>query len=254
MKLRRVILGLALTAMCTGSAEAVPLLQLDMAGGVYDPTTETIVAPGGPFQLFAILTPKTGATQQEINSLLNTTFYVSIALSPQVGPAPANLGSFAFGQTGSVTTYNATSNLTYGTPPIEYLAATFDPGDLAKHGIYDTYFAEFSFKFSPLDTATTYNTANNPGGPTANAAGGSFYASFVGNSTLLASAYNLHFDLYDEIAARCAKNQTCTDTDIEHFAPFSHDAQTQRVPEPSAAMFLLLGSAMAAGYRFRRLA
>ena len=47
-------------------AEAIPLLQLDMKGGVYDPATETIVAPGGSFELYAILTPQTGATAAEI--------------------------------------------------------------------------------------------------------------------------------------------------------------------------------------------
>ncbi|HSL23620.1 MAG TPA: choice-of-anchor N protein [Vicinamibacterales bacterium] len=245
------LLGLALL-LVTARADALPLLQLDLKGGVYDPVTQTIVAPGGAFELFAILTPKGGASQTEIDALLNTTYYVSIALTPKVGPAPADLGSFTFGQTGSVNTYSATSSLVYGTPPIESMGAVSDPNDLPGHGIYDTYFAEFAFTFSPLDRAVSYNTADNPGGPTLSASGGSYYASFVGNSTLLASAYNLHFDLYDEIAAKCAANKTCTDKDVQHFAPFSHDAQTrERIPEPSAAAFLLLGSAIAAGYRLR---
>lgn len=247
----RAILGLAFL-LVTATADAYPLLQLDLKGGTYDPATQTIVAPGGAFELFAILTPRARASQSDIDALLNTTYYVSVALTPKVGPTGSDLGSFTFGQTGSTQTYSATSSLVYGTPPIEAMQATTDPGDLPGHGIYETYFTEFAFTFSPLDRADSYNTADDPGGPTLNAGGGSYYASFLGNSTLLASAYNLHFDLYDEIAGKCAKNGSCTDLDVDHFAPFSHDAQTtERIPEPTTAVFLLLGSALAAGYRFR---
>lgn len=249
---RGLVLGGLLFALTGAGAEAVPLLQLDMKGGVYDPITETIVAPGGPFELFALLTPKTNASAADIAALLNTTFYISVALSPQVGPAGANLGSFTFGQTGSINNYSATSGMTYGTPPIEYLAAAKDPGDLAGHGIFPTYFVEYAFKFSAVNTATQYNTMDNPGGPTPSATGTAFYASFLGNSSLLASGYNLHFDLYDEIARQCNSLGICKDIDVNRFAPFSHDASTRQVPEPSTVAFLVLGSAIAAASRYRR--
>jgi hypothetical protein len=245
--LRNAVLAMAFTAMSTASTEAIPLLQLDMKGGTYDPVTESIVAPGGAFELFAILTPKTGASQTDINALLNTTYYVSIALMPPPTPGPGGLGSFTFGQTGSVNNYTA-GNLTYGTPPAEYIEAKTDPGDLSKHGIYPTYFAEYAFTFKPFNRAIAYNTADAPGGPTFGATGTAFYASFIGDTASLANGYNLHFDLYDVVTKLCAKT-SCTDIDVNRFAPFSHDAQTtSRIPEPSGVLFLMLGSAIAAGF------
>jgi hypothetical protein len=234
--------------------EAVPLLQLDMAGGVYDPITETIVAPNGTFTVFAILTPQNNATSAEIAALLNTNFYVSVALTPQLQqttPAP-NLGSFSFGaQGGTQTTVNAATGMTYGVPPLEIMATTqgFDPGDLSKHGIYPTYFSEFKFNFSAAQQSGVYNTANTPGGPQAGT--GAYYFAFTGNSSLLNPGYQLHFDLYNESLQNCATKKNpaaCLDVDVNSFAPFSHDAETiprKQVPEPTAALGLLTGLAVA---------
>ena len=228
-------------------SEAVPLLQLDMAGGVYDPVTQTIVAPGGSFTVYAILTPQTGATAQEIAKLLSTNYYVSVALTPQLQqttPAP-NLGSFTFGaQGGTQNTINAATGMTYGVPPLELMSTMqgFDPGDLSKHGIYPTYFSEFGFNFSGLQQSGVYNTATTPGGPQAGT--GAYYFAFTGNSSLLAAGYQLHFDLYTESLSDCAtkKNpQACLDVDVNSFAPFSHDAETTQVPEPASAFMLAAG-------------
>lgn len=246
-------LGLAalllLAPVLTTKADAVPLLQLDMAGGVYDPVTETIVAPGGAFTVYAILTPKQNATAAEITALLNTTYYVAAAVTPQLAPPGAPLGSFTMGPSGGTQTLvNATTDMTYGVPPLETMATLqgFDPGDLAKHGVYPTYFSQFSFNFSAANKTTEYNTATNPGGPTPNANGTSYYFALTGNNTLFSTAYNLHFDLYNEAVVNCAAKKSttpCTDVDIDSFAPFSHDAEVTppppSVPEPSSALFLL---------------
>jgi hypothetical protein len=238
-------------------AEAIPLLQLDMKGGVYDPATETITAPGGSFELYAILTPGQNATAAEIAALLADTYYVSVGLTPQLNTA-ASLGSFDFGQTGTTpTTVDVTADMTYGTPPLETFLSLqgFDPNDLAKHGIYPTYFAQFEVHFTAVDTTLAYNTANNPGGLTPDPTGTAYYVSFTGDSSLLAAGYNLHFDLYSTDVLNCGKKgfPLCQDVDVDKFAPFSHDAETtQQVPEPSSALFAALGLAAAGFSRLRR--
>ncbi len=235
-----------LTALGT-KAEAVPLLQLDIQGGVYDPVTQTIVAPGGQFTLYAILTPKTNSTAAEITALLSKQYFVAAALSPQLAPPGGNLGSFTIGlQGGTQNTVSATSGMTYGVPPLETMSSLqgMDPGDLAQHGMYPTYFYQLGFYFSPLNTAVTYNTATNPGGPTPSATGGSYYVAITGNNTLLSNLYRLHFDLYNEAVYNCATKKNpaaCADVDIDSFAPFSHDAEVTQVPEPCVGITMLAG-------------
>lgn len=119
--MKRILKALALVTLLvlgpamSHEAEALPVLQLDFAGGTYDPVTETVVADSGPFTLYAILTPERRATQQEIDALLGTTFYISVALTPQLGDTDPSLGSFSF----AGDNVNVTSDMTYGVPPIE---------------------------------------------------------------------------------------------------------------------------------------
>jgi hypothetical protein len=249
--LNAALLGLASMAVLPGTAAAVPLLQLDIAGGYYDTSTQTIIASGPVFTLTAVLTPSQNATATDIANLLNDTFYISAAVTPQYGPTDG--GSFVFnGQTVDVI-----GDMVYGTPPMDTpgLIQTTDPGDLAPHAIYPTYFSEFGFQFSPVNRALEYNTADNPGGLTPSATGTSYYANFSVDTRLLDPSYAIHFDLYDTFLRNCSRNLTasgCTDVDIDHFAPFSHDAQSPPVPEP--ASMLLLGSGIGAGVlrRLRR--
>jgi hypothetical protein len=208
-------------------AYAVPSLQLDILGGTYDTSTETIVTSSNQFTLYALLNPDAMAT-------LTDTYYLSVALTPQLS-TPADLGSFSI----NGSTINVTSDMTYGTPPIELFASAngFDAGDLPKHGVYPTYFSQFQFKFEPIQTSAIYNTQTTPGvGPSSGA--GLYWYAFDIDKSLLSSAYQLHFDLYNTTFGRPA----LTDTDIKSFAPFSHDAGTT-VPEP--ASLLLLGAGLA---------
>ena len=74
-----VVLTAAVLAGTSGTVLAIPSLQLDIAGGTYDPVTETIIASSTPFTLYAYLVPDSGAP-------LTGTYYISAAILPAVGP------------------------------------------------------------------------------------------------------------------------------------------------------------------------
>src|SRR3972149_3217574 len=67
--------------------------------------------------------------------------------------------------------------------------------------------------------------------------GSMYYVVFTVDTALLQSDYAIHFDLYNTALARRAT----TDIDITQFAPFSHDAQSRRVPEPHTILLLGIG-------------
>ena len=235
--------------------EAYPVLQLDIIGGTYDRETETIVSDGASFTLVALLTPKPNT---DLAALLTETYYISAAVSPQVGPIGYSIGSFTW----NGSTHQVTEDMTYGTPPLEGLHdATTDPGDLSSHGVYPTYFAELPLNFSAANRAVAYNTQDralagtpiNLAAPTANDQ--IAYYQLITVTTSLADGYQLHFDLYDTyLLEKCRRGTCSSDVDVDHFAPFSHDAQsgTESVPEPGALLLLSLGLALGAGVWARR--
>ena len=234
--------------------EAYPLLQLDIIGGTYDPTTETIVSDGSSFTLVALLTPKPNTNPA---ALLAAHYYISAAVSPRVGPVGSSIGTYTW----NGSTYRVTEDMTYGSPPLEGLDATTDPGDLPDHGAFPTYFTELSLNFSAANRTVAYNTQNRAlaGAPlnlAAPAAGDqAAYYQLITVTTSLADGYQLHFDLYDTYLMEKCKRGTCTsDEDVDHFAPFSHDAEsgTQRVPEPGSLLLLSLGLAFGGGALARR--
>jgi len=243
--------ALAILAVhAAGTARAVPALQLDIVGGVYDQATETVVASGSSFTLLALATPNGSTSAADI---LNETYYISAAIVPPVAQDPGfNAGSF---QINGVTIHATEANMTYGTPPTEDSHSPNLPG----HGIYDSYYFEFAFQFSAADTTTTYNSEDNAGGALFDEAGaGSFFLALEIDVSGLASGRLLHFDLYN---TKVKKNGDIT---IDDFAPFSHDAESvlpptppgpvpdtgTDIPEPaSLAVFL---SGLAAAFRLRR--
>ena len=231
----------------TMTAHATPLLQLDIAGGTYDTVTQTTTTSADAFSLYAYLTPSTSCDALCAASLLGTQYYVSVALAPQTSLS-GNYGSFAYNTGGGSTTVNASGDMTYGRPPLEGALATSDAGDLAPHGIYDTYFYEIPFYFATTNTACVVNVQDNAGlGPNTSCTG-MYYAGFNFDKSALADGFELHFDLYNEL-------MRSGDIDINNFAPFSHDAATTtKVPEPAALALFgigLLGMGLATTLRRR---
>lgn len=222
----------ALLAIGT-SARAVPVLQLDIGGGFYQ--DGSIVTTGDSFTVYAYATPSGNTSESDI---LGTTYYLAIALTPMTGPDDLALGSFDL----DGTSVDATGDMMYGVPPLEAdLSALTDPGDLQDHGIYETFFYEQAFTFDPTMTSAVYNTQDEAGsGPQAGT--GMFYVGFEIDAANLDPSVGLHFDLYSETLRYQAASGSITDIDRDEFAPFSHDAGTVAVPEPSAALVFAAGS------------
>lgn len=219
INLRNTLAALFLSLAGINQVYASPRLQLDIEGGVYDLTEESIVTMSGAFTLYAY-GHATGSKPVDTSE----THYISIALTPSVPETPApDFGSFVFnGYTFDI------GDMIYGIPPIEFDGAEPDGGDLGSHGVYETYFIEYAFTFDPLQTRADVNTQDDPGtDPSSNAGSDLYYMGFDVDAGDLNGGYYLHFDLYDN------KFKT-GDTDIDHFAPFSHDATY--VPEPGSLM------------------
>ena len=215
-----------------GAANAVPTLQLDIGGGHYVGGDEQTIFSSGPvFNLYAYLIPGGSST-------LGSTYYISAALVPQTGPTGGNYGSFNFNG------YNVdvTNDMIYGVPPLETAlgGAEKDSGDLAPHGIFETYFTEYEFKFDAGHQSGIYNTQDQAGqGPIAGS--GMYYQMFSIDTSGLVGDYAIHFDLYNEkyYSLRIGSNPV-GDIDVNDFAPFSHDAQS-KVPEPGTLLLFGIG-------------
>jgi hypothetical protein len=235
------ILGSAATGF------AVPQLQLDIIGGTYDEASETIIAPAGNvIDLVALFTPNGNPSQDEIDAMLDGTFDISAALIGAGDVEEGSLGSFSID---GETVVDVPEGMVYGVPPVEQLGGDpdFDSHDLSQHDIFEAYFYELEFQFFLEDTAITYNTQDMPGGLVLSEDGETFYRTFSIDTTNLAAGAQLHFDLYTtdldnapELLAQPLDGNN--DVDRVLFAPFSHDAETNRLlPEPTMLWLLAAG-------------
>ena len=261
----------AATLLFAGTAFAEPALQIDIDGAGYDNTADVkdVVTSESEFTLLALC--DTAVTDQCTgNDGADTTFFfLSIALRDADGNAVSGAGGYGSITVGG-TTVNITSDMTYGTPPLDefydtnYPAPPADGGDLSPHGAFPTWYYQTAVSFTDANTCGTaqYNVADKEVGDICDRTGSaSHYYAFVINVEGLAAGYGLHFDLYNASAftAICtttsAKDCTKDSTDFEGYdidlekgdvsnAPFSKDASYNcctKVSEPGTLAMLGIG-------------
>jgi len=225
--------------LVSGLASAEPILQIDIDGASYvGGTEESVVTSDTTFDLYALGTPSGNVSASD---LLETVYYLSIAVIPQIGPGPVEFGSF----TVDGTTYGV-GDMSYGTPPLDAYDANPEAG-LAPHDIFETYYLQLIVGFSGANTASTYNVQDAAGTIADHLGGtGSFFDLFQFDISGLLDGFDLHFDLYDSVVAH---GPTGSNGDLDEgiFAPFSHDARTgsdcctTKIPEPGSLALLGMG-------------
>ena len=208
---------------------ALPTLQLDIVGGVYDPATQTTVATSPQFTLRALLSTTSFDPA--------ATYYISAAITPNPGysdPDPA-FGSVKIGST----TYQP-SDFLYGKPPAD-VADTPGSANLASHGIYPTYYLELAFNFDAAQKVAAYNVQDDSSAP-----GWLYNTDFDIDVSGLTPGFVLHFDLYNEAIKRGVLG-------VGDFAPFSHDAESAHVPDSGITIALLGLGLLGLGFASRAL-
>jgi len=251
MNLMSVILVAACVLLATGNAVfAEPYLQLDAnpatyVDGLFFGEVESIVTTDRSFTLYALVNSDQGSTDGY--------FYLSGAVVPSIYPRltpDPDLGFFTF----DGATINVTSNMEYGTPPMEVLS---ENKDLPGHGIFETYYFEHEFTLDlddPDKRALVYNSQDTQNGPfvasTVDPDGDLYFEDFeVDISGLVDSEfYSLHFDLYTQVWDEKKEAYVLGDK-----APFSHDLTATHAPVPGAVLLGMLGLGVA-GVKLRKFA
>jgi hypothetical protein len=209
-----VLFTVVLLSTMTFTAKALPMLQLDIIGGVYDTNTATIVTAEDAVTLVAY-----GNKDRRI--VITGDYYVSFALYPGVAVG-VDFGTFDF----AGVTYD-TGDMVFGTPAVDIAANNLG---LATHGIFPTLFNEVAFKFVAGQTSASVNTQDVTGNdPTApeNSGDDLYYSLFEVDVSNMIDGFELHFDLYNTKV-----HEKSGSVSIDDFAPFSHDAGTV-LPEPA---------------------
>jgi hypothetical protein len=257
--MRKLLTIAAALLMLCGLVQAIPMLQLDISPGLYDTTPvgdhngETTIATSSHFTLYALIDSMGEGAKYDILNPLNR-YYISAAIIPSLSDDAVDLGTFDF----AGETVGVTSGMVYGTP-----------ANLPPHGIFDTYYKEFSFSPNSLLTTGEYNTQDLTGlhyGPTQDDSGKMYYVPFDVNVDNLATDFYVHFDLYgyvyeygkssgsSVVASYDAKLKKNKDTPIVDFvkAPFSHDGESDGTVPDGGATVALLGLAVVAIEAARR--
>lgn len=132
--------AMAVSLAMSGAAWAVPRLQIDVEGGLYDAVDESTYNTADTYNLYALM-------EESNKTDLSETYYVSMALiKPDDADWTDDFGSFSF----AAVSYDDLSQFSWGTPSL------LTSIELGSHGIFPSYFAEHSFSFSSGNKAKSY--------------------------------------------------------------------------------------------------
>jgi len=234
VKLSHLLLLTLVGLVVAAPAFALPALQLGpgaVGDWVYNTTTQTWETSTNPFQLNAYANDTAanggdGSFAWDAAGAGTKYAYLVVSAIPMV-----NFDGF------DVTVENDGGALSifaegYGAPPIQ------DPNSLAPHGIFDTYFKIYQFQFD--EAQVDIENTQPPGGGTAKG----FCEVFdITINSLTDPVRGIHMDLFTvEGDGTFDPNATETNRSLVHdFAPFSHDAQNNLVPEPGSLLLLGFG-------------
>jgi hypothetical protein len=146
---------------------------------------------------------------------------LTVAAAPDVG----NIDAFDISISGASLVDSG-----WGNPPLQ------DSNSMSPHGIFDTYFEIYEFKFDgPI--GTIYDTQ-----PGETGSGDGYTESFnITINSLLDGVTGIHFDLFTVNGTSWYPSNTTTDKFlVNSFAPYSHDAEWN-VPEPGILALLGIG-------------
>ena len=222
--MKKILLAtIAILLLASMPVYALPVLQLDADPAIYvGGAEESTVPTSSAFTLTALLA---GNRLCDGFTYLDYNFFIAAAITPPQKDVAINFGSFAI----NGAAFDA-DDMVWGTPPSDGAE-----GDLASHGVYETWYREFAVTFDPNDTIAAYNVE--PGDdPDIKPGDLLYYTDFAVDVSELNYLYGLHFDLYGYL-----KGDLSCKPDKTIVAPFSHDVNTKPVPEPSTMILLGLG-------------
>jgi len=205
------------------SVSALPTLQTYIDGSTYDAATQTWVTNANSFTFSALGTNEgKGAGKGSIPLMDGTEVFISVAIDKNSLPTD-----------GSITidgTTIASSSFIEGIPPIGLNPTPPNNDELASHGVFETWFAEYSFTFDTSNGCLACVSDMAPSGS------GTDKDGWIENFVIdIAGFDSVHFDLYTKSVDADGY------TSIDHFAPFSHDSEFSRVPTPGILYLFGIG-------------
>ena len=228
--MKKVFLVLAISAAAVSTANAVPDLQLFIAGANYDHITDSWVTASNSFDLYVV---SANSSREDV--------IVSLALGQMDDPGgvSANFGGTVISNT----------DWTYGYAPLDNYYDSWNGGltDLPRHSVFPTNFVEMhTGNFGINDHVgdvmpDKYGDFWNPS--TGNGYAGAWGEVRSFHVELGGIFSQIHFDAYT----------LNNDGTIREFAPFSHDASAlSAVPEPATIFLLGAGLIGVGAASFRR--